>query len=184
MGRGSIRVVHRTYITRIRPHSVYIYICPHLYSVWKSCVGGLKGLSLQRVSGEVSLNGVLDGVGALKHLSALLLSSGSLAGVHVLVEDLPEVIGHVEDLEVLGEPKTKTNICFSNLYISLRVKKIILKVWKIEGFLLKVAKKFNYWRYKKTSYSNPVFMFLATAPNCSFSCMTSQISFFWHSRSL
>ena len=66
---------------------------------WSTC--------LQRVAGKVSLDRVSEGVGALEHLAARLLAVGPVAGVDVLVEDLPEVVGHVHDLEVLGEPEKK-----------------------------------------------------------------------------
>ena len=59
---------------------------------------------LQGVSREVPLDGVLEGVGTLEELCALLLTKGPLGGIHVLVQKLPELIGHVENLEVLGQP--------------------------------------------------------------------------------
>jgi len=52
--------------------------------------------------GNVPLHRVLDGVIASEEIvtSLLLVSTG--IGIHVLVEELPHVIGQVEDLEVLG----------------------------------------------------------------------------------
>ena len=61
------------------------------------------GNILQRVSGEIPLDGVLQGVGAGEELLALLLSKGPLAGVHVLVEELPELVGKVHHLQVFGQ---------------------------------------------------------------------------------
>jgi len=58
---------------------------------------------LQGVSREVPLDGILQRVGTLEELSAFLLSKGPLRGVHVLVQQLPELIGHVQNLEVLGQ---------------------------------------------------------------------------------
>ena len=62
---------------------------------------------LEGVSREVPLDGVLQRVGTLEELSAFLLSKGPLRGVHVLVQQLPELIGHVQNLEVLGQPGEK-----------------------------------------------------------------------------
>ena len=59
---------------------------------------------LEGVSREVPLDGVLQRVGTLEELLALLLAQRSLAGVHVLVQELPELIGQVHDLQVLGQP--------------------------------------------------------------------------------
>ena len=59
---------------------------------------------LQRVSREVPLDRVLEGVGTLEELCALLLAQGPLGGIHVFVQKLPELIRHVENLEVLGQP--------------------------------------------------------------------------------
>jgi len=66
------------------------------------CLSGVIPI-LQRVSREVPLDGVLEGVGTLEELCALLLTQGPLGGIHVLVQKLPELIGHVENLEVLGQ---------------------------------------------------------------------------------
>ena len=62
---------------------------------------------LQGVSREVPLDGILQRVGTLEELSAFLLSKGPLRGVHVLVQQLPELVGHVQNLEVLGQPGEK-----------------------------------------------------------------------------
>lgn len=51
---------------------------------------------------NVPLHGVLDGVGAGEELFARLLLVSAGVGVHVLVEELPHVVGQVQDLEVLG----------------------------------------------------------------------------------
>lgn len=61
--------------------------------------------ALQGVSGEVPLDWLLDWVGALEELLAGLLAIGSLGGVQVLVQQLPEVIGHVQDLKVPCHPE-------------------------------------------------------------------------------
>lgn len=53
---------------------------------------------------NVPLHGVLDGVGAGEELLARLLLVSTGVGVHVLVEQLPHVVGKVQDLEVLGIP--------------------------------------------------------------------------------
>ena len=62
---------------------------------------------LQGVSREVPLDGIFQRVGTLEELSAFLLSKRPLRGVHVLVQQLPELIGHVQNLEVLGQPGEK-----------------------------------------------------------------------------
>lgn len=51
---------------------------------------------------NVPLHGVLDGVGAGEELLARLLLVSAGVGVHVLIEELPHVVGQVQDLEVLG----------------------------------------------------------------------------------
>jgi len=51
---------------------------------------------------NVPLHGVLDGVGAGEELLARLLLVSTGIGVHVLIEQLPHVVGQVQDLEVLG----------------------------------------------------------------------------------
>ena len=56
---------------------------------------------------NVPLHGVLDGVGAGEELLARLLLVSTGAGVHVLIEQLPHVVGQVQDLEVLGIPANK-----------------------------------------------------------------------------
>jgi len=59
--------------------------------------------SLQVVGvGNVPLHGVLDGVGAGEELLAVLLLVSAGVGIHVLIEELPHVVGKVQDLEVLG----------------------------------------------------------------------------------
>lgn len=59
--------------------------------------------SLQVVGvGDVPLHGVLDGVGAGEELLAVLLLVSAGVGIHVLIEELPHVVGKVQDLEVLG----------------------------------------------------------------------------------
>ena len=63
---------------------------------------------LQGVSGEVPLDRVLDWVGALEELFAGLLALRSLGGVQVLVQQLPEVIWHVEHLKVARHPEKQS----------------------------------------------------------------------------
>ena len=53
---------------------------------------------------NVPLHGVLDGVGAGEELLAVLLLVSAGVGIHVLIEELPHVVGKVQDLEVLGVP--------------------------------------------------------------------------------
>ena len=67
--------------------------------------------SLQVVGvGDVPLHGVLDGVGAGEELLTRLLLVSTGIGVHVLIEQLPHVVGQVQDLEVLGIPANKREI--------------------------------------------------------------------------
>jgi len=62
-----------------------------------------SGSDLQVVGiGDVPLHRVLDGVGASEEFVASLLLVSTGIGIHVLVKELPHVIGQVEDLEVLG----------------------------------------------------------------------------------
>jgi len=68
------------------------------------------GKNLQRVSGEIPLDGLLQGVGALEELLALLLSERSLAGVHVLIDQLPELVGKVHHLQVLSELESRLEV--------------------------------------------------------------------------
>lgn len=58
--------------------------------------------SLEAVAAQVPLDGVLDGVGALEELGALLLLLGTGVGIEVFVEEFPHVVGQAQDLEVLG----------------------------------------------------------------------------------
>ena len=60
---------------------------------------------LQGVSIEIPLHGILEGVGALEELLTLLLSNRSLRGIEVFIKELPEVIGHVQNLEIASKPK-------------------------------------------------------------------------------
>ena len=60
---------------------------------------------MQAVSADVPLEGVLDGVGALEVLLAVLVGLSARVGVEVLVQELPHVVGQGEDLEVLGVPE-------------------------------------------------------------------------------
>ena len=60
---------------------------------------------LQGVSREIPLDRFLKRIRALEELFAFLVSDGSLRGIEVFIEELPEVIGHVENLEVTGKPK-------------------------------------------------------------------------------
>ena len=78
---------------------------PNIFSFWGE-IFSVENI-LQRVSREVPLDGILQRVGTLEELSAFLLSKGPLRGVHVLVQQLPELIGHVQNLEVLGQPGEK-----------------------------------------------------------------------------
>merc|ERR1712141_513042 len=84
--------------------------------VWKCLVFATKYFlsffqrKLQRVSAEVPLDGVLKGVGTLEELLALLLSEGPLAGVHVLIQQLPELIGQVHHLQILGELEARLQV--------------------------------------------------------------------------
>ena len=75
---------------------------PNIFSFWGE-IFSVENI-LQRVSREVPLDGVLEGVGTLEELLALLLSEGPLAGVHVFIQQLPELIGQVHHLQILGEP--------------------------------------------------------------------------------
>ena len=59
---------------------------------------------------NVPLHGVLDGVGAGEELLARLLLVSTGVGVHVLIKQLPHVVGQVQDLEVLGIPANKREI--------------------------------------------------------------------------
>jgi len=68
------------------------------------------GKILQGVSGEIPLDGFLQGVGTLEELLALFLSERSLAGVHVLINQLPELIGKVHHLQVLGEFESRLEV--------------------------------------------------------------------------
>ena len=74
-----------------------LFLLPNIFS-----------LNLERVSRKVPLDGILQGVGTLEELLALLLAERSLAGVHVLVQELPELIGQVHHLQILGEPDNDT----------------------------------------------------------------------------
>ena len=65
----------------------------------------LVGCPLQGVPWEVPLDWILDGVGALEELFTGLLALWPLRGVHVLIQQLPEVVWHVQDLEVTGHPE-------------------------------------------------------------------------------
>ena len=56
---------------------------------------------------NVPLHGVLDGVGAGEELLARLLLVSTGVGIHVLIEQLPHVVGQVQDLKVLGIPARK-----------------------------------------------------------------------------
>lgn len=58
---------------------------------------------LQGVSREIPLDRFLKRIRALEELFAFLVSDGSLRGIEVFIEELPEVIGHVENLEVTGK---------------------------------------------------------------------------------
>jgi len=60
-------------------------------------------MDLQGVSGEIPLVRILQGVGALEELLTTLLSNRSLRSIKVFVKELPEVIGHVENLQVTGK---------------------------------------------------------------------------------
>ena len=72
----------------------------------------LVGCPLQGVPWEVPLDWILDGVGALEELFTGLLALRPLRGVHVLIQQLPEVVWHVQDLEVTGHPEKGE--CVSN----------------------------------------------------------------------
>lgn len=58
--------------------------------------------ALQAVAVGVLLHRLLDRVGALEELGAILLLLGSAVGIEVLVEKLPHVVGQAQNLEVLG----------------------------------------------------------------------------------
>ena len=60
--------------------------------------------SLQGVARQIPLDRVLEGVRALEELLAGLGTIGPLAGINVLVQELPEVVGHVQHLQVTGQP--------------------------------------------------------------------------------
>ena len=114
----------------------------------------LVGCPLQGVPWEVPLDWILDGVGALEELFTGLLALRPLRGVHVLIQQLPEVVWHVQDLEITGHPEKKVN------------------VWALTQSTAYVT----YW--------NPDLSLLDMLPKYSGSLITSQINFFWHSRSL
>ena len=78
--------------------------CYQIFSQFEGEIFSIGNI-LQGVSGEIPLDGLLQGVGALEELLALLLSERSLAGVHVLIQELPELVGKVHHLQILGEPK-------------------------------------------------------------------------------
>eukprot|EP00091_Calanus_sinicus_P017340 TRINITY_DN3744_c0_g1_i2.p1 TRINITY_DN3744_c0_g1~~TRINITY_DN3744_c0_g1_i2.p1 ORF type:complete len:111 (+),score=10.20 TRINITY_DN3744_c0_g1_i2:654-986(+) len=99
------------------------------------CLLSLDVLGLQGVSRQIPLDRVLQGIGALEELLALLLSNRSLRSIKVFIKELPEVIGHVENLKVTGKLESRLHL-------------------------------------------------LGTLPKYSSSLRTSQISLFWHSRSL
>ena len=64
--------------------------------------------SLQVVGvSDLPLHGVLDGGGAGEELLAVLLLVSTGVGIHVLIEELPHVVGKVQDLEVLGVPENR-----------------------------------------------------------------------------
>ena len=150
---------------RLITSSTWEYVWPQQTSVGSmresdicTCVSKMsqsrvKSPALQGVSWEVPLDRLLDWVGALEELFASLLAIGSLGSVHVFVQQLPEVIRHVQDLKVSGHPE---------------------KVW-CEN-VLKITVLFTYWK--------PDFSLLDILPKYSGSLITSQINFFWHSRSL
>jgi len=81
---------------------------PNIFSFWGE-IFSVENI-LQRVSREVPLDGVLEGVGTLEELLALLLSKRSLAGVHVLVEKLPELVGKVHHLQILGQFEARLEV--------------------------------------------------------------------------
>ena len=110
---------------------------------------------LEGVPWEVPLDRLLDWVGALEELLAGLLAIGPLGGVHVLVQQLPEVIRHVQDLKVSRHPE------------------------KVRGE--NVPKNGSYFVF---TYWKPDFSLPDMLPKYSGSLITSQINFFWHSRSL
>lgn len=67
---------------------------------FRLCAANLEAVR----NGNVPLHAVLDGVGAGEELSAVLLAVGGGVGIHVLVKELPHVVGKVQHLEVLGVP--------------------------------------------------------------------------------
>lgn len=74
------------------------------------CLLSLDVIGLQGVSGEIPLDRVLQGVGALEELLALLLSNRSLRSIKVFIKELPEVIGHVENLKVTGKLESRLHL--------------------------------------------------------------------------
>ena len=110
---------------------------------------------LEGVPWEVPLDRLLDWVGALEELLAGLLAIGPLGGVHVLVQQLPEVIRHVQDLKVSRHPE------------------------KVRGEYVPKNGSYFVFTYWKPDFSLPDML-----PKYSGSLITSQINFFWHSRSL
>ena len=118
---------------RLITSSTWEYVWPQQTSVGSmresdicTCVSKMsqsrvKSPALQGVSWEVPLDRLLDWVGALEELFASLLAIGSLGSVHVFVQQLPEVIWHVQDLKVSGHPEKSTmwkcakNYCFVHL---------------------------------------------------------------------
>jgi len=98
-------------------------------------------MDLQGVSGEIPLVRILQGVGALEELLTTLLSNRSLRSIKVFVKELPEVIGHVENLQVTGKPRKKKNLRNCSLLDEIDLLESILhllghgsEVFLLQGF--------------------------------------------------
>ena len=63
--------------------------------------------SLLEVIADIPHDRVLEGVWALEKIGALLSLLGSCIGIHVFVEQFPEVIGETECLKVAGVTATE-----------------------------------------------------------------------------
>ena len=95
-------------------------------------------LLLEVVPADVPLDGVLEREGALVELCALLVQLRVLVGVAILVEELVQVVGQAEGLEVTGVAGTERS---KNQRKGQRE--------EIRDFL---------------SHRNPVFIFMAVEP--------------------
>ena len=75
--------------------NVFSFVLSILVGRWRE----LKGIPV-----EASLNSISDGEGTIKDFFAVFLSVCLLAGIHVLIQDVPNVIGEIEVLQQAGKP--------------------------------------------------------------------------------